>query len=55
MAAYGGVCVTQSVTSNQQVEPSVWSPLRQPVFRALWTANFVSNIGTLMQGIGAAW
>ncbi|MBI5115037.1 MFS transporter [Candidatus Poribacteria bacterium] len=39
----------------QTAQPSAWSPLRQPLFRALWTANLVSNVGTLMQGIGAAW
>lgn len=29
--------------------------MRQPVFRALWIAAFVSNLGTLMQGVAAAW
>ncbi len=32
-----------------------WAPLRQPVFRALWTAALVSNIGTWMQDVGASW
>jgi MFS family permease len=26
-----------------------------PTFRAIWAANTVSNIGTLMQSVGAAW
>src|SRR5205814_7321790 len=30
-------------------------PLREPVFRALWSANLVSNIGTWMQSVGGAW
>ena len=30
-------------------------PLRVPAFRALWGANIVSNIGTMMQSVGAAW
>lgn len=30
-------------------------PLRYPVFRALWIATIVSNLGTLMHGVGAAW
>ncbi len=30
-------------------------PLRQPVFRALWVAALVSNLGTWMQNVGAAW
>ncbi len=34
---------------------SSWAPLRQPVFRALWIATFASNMGTLMQTVGAAW
>lgn len=31
------------------------SPLRQPEFRDLWIANFVSNLGTIMHGAAAAW
>src|SRR3954465_3916934 len=34
---------------------SIWSPLRQAVFRALWIAAVASNIGTWMQSVGAAW
>ena len=34
---------------------SAWSPLSSPVFRALWIASAVSNIGTWMQNVGAAW
>jgi MFS family permease len=34
---------------------SPWVPLSYPVFRALWIATIVSNIGTFMQGVGAAW
>ena len=30
-------------------------PLRIPVFRALWIATVVSNLGTLMHAVGAAW
>jgi MFS family permease len=32
-----------------------WAPLRHPVFRALWIAQTVSNIGTWMQTVGAQW
>jgi len=43
-------------TSSTAGKPaSAWSPLRQPVFRALWTAGVVSNIGTWMQSVGGAW
>jgi len=34
---------------------SPWAPLQQPMFRALWLATFASNMGTLMQNVGAAW
>lgn len=34
---------------------SAWAPLRHPVYRALWTAQLVSNIGTWMQNVGAVW
>ena len=30
-------------------------PLRQPEFRDLWIANFLSNLGTIMHGAAAAW
>jgi MFS family permease len=33
----------------------MWRPLKEPVFRALWIAAFVSNIGSLMQEVGSAW
>lgn len=34
---------------------SAWSPFRIPVFRMLWAATLVSNIGTWMHDIGASW
>src|SRR5438132_6472278 len=34
---------------------SAWSPLRHSVFRALWIVTIVSNIGTWMQNVAAAW
>src|SRR5438445_4640657 len=34
---------------------SMWSPLRRPVFRSVWTASVASNTGTWMQTVGAAW
>ena len=34
---------------------SAWTPLSYPVFRALWIASLISNIGTWMQNVGAAW
>ena len=31
------------------------APLRYPAFRAIWIANFASNIGSMIQSVGAAW
>lgn len=37
------------------VTVSAWAPLSQPLFRALWIATVVSNIGTWMHEVGAGW
>ena len=34
---------------------SLWRPLRAPTFRNLLIANVVSDIGTFLQSVGAAW
>ncbi|MFL5472221.1 MAG: MFS transporter [Gemmatimonadales bacterium] len=34
---------------------SPWAPLRQRIFRLLWLAVLISNIGTWMQTVGAQW
>src|SRR5947199_10527798 len=34
---------------------SLWRPLRTPVFRNLLIADVMSDIGTFMQTVGAAW
>ena len=34
---------------------SSWSPLRNTLFRGVWIATIVSNIGTWMQDVGAGW
>src|SRR5438477_2538176 len=36
-------------------EHSAWSPLRIALFRSLWIATIVSNVGTWMQDVGAGW
>ena len=41
--------------SEPQVKASMWSPLREPLFRALWLATLASNIGTWMQDVGTVW
>jgi MFS family permease len=35
--------------------PSAWSPLKHRLFRFVWLATIVSNIGTWMQDVGAGW
>jgi len=34
---------------------SSFAPLRAPLFRALWIATIVSNLGTWMQDVGESW
>ena len=34
---------------------STWAPLRIGLFRSLWIAALVSNVGTWMQTVGAQW
>jgi len=34
---------------------SAWAPLRTALFRNLWIATIVSNVGTWMQDVGAGW
>jgi MFS family permease len=38
-----------------QARAGAWAPLRRPVFRALWTAQVASLIGTWAQTVGAQW
>lgn len=35
--------------------PNALRPLRHPAFRRFWVANQVSNLGGLIQAVGAAW
>src|SRR5437870_13351722 len=49
---------TQSASSSTNPSPeqgSAWSPLKNALFRSLWIATIVSNIGTWMQDVGAGW
>jgi MFS family permease len=38
-----------------EVPSGAWSPLRVAVFRSLWIAGLVSNVGTYMHTLAAAW
>ena len=35
--------------------PGAWAPLQTALFRNLWIATIVSNVGTWMQDVGAGW
>lgn len=43
------------VGANPAEDPSLWRPLRVPIFRNLLIASAASDMGTFMQGVGAAW
>src|SRR5436189_1870840 len=34
---------------------STWSPLKYPLFRALWIASTASHIGSYMTAVGQGW
>lgn len=41
--------------TGPDVRPSGLSPLKYPVFRNVWAASTLSNVGGLIQSVGAAW
>ena len=41
--------------SPGQVKDSAWSPFRHRLFAAMWSAQFVSNVGSWMQTVAAQW
>jgi MFS family permease len=45
----------QAVPTAPAAHKSAWSPLAIPLFRALWLATVVSNIGTWAQEAGGPW
>jgi MFS family permease len=47
--------VADDPNADRPVAPSALAPLARPVFRALWIAALVSNVGTWMQSVGAVW
>jgi MFS family permease len=42
-------------TSPTHEAERLWRPLRTPIFRQLLLADVVSDVGTFMQSVGAAW
>ncbi len=47
--------VSQAHPSEIGTEWSTWRTLHLPMFRNLLVADLVSDVGTFMQGVGAAW
>ena len=45
------------IASNKRAPSArgIFSPLRHAVFRRIWTASLLSNLGILVLGVGAAW
>src|SRR5271165_547721 len=41
--------------ADERASVSTWAPLRFSVFRWLWLASLVSNVGSWMQTVGAQW
>lgn len=46
---------TQEALTEAPVTSNSPQPLRQPVFRMLWIATVVSNIGSWMNDVGVNW
>jgi len=49
------VASTPAVRAVIDRRSTLWSPLRSPIFRRLLIADVVSDMGTFMQSVGAAW
>ena len=50
-----GQSASSSVPKPSGSANSPWFPLRNTLFRNLWIATIVSNVGTWMQDVGAGW
>src|SRR5262249_45925124 len=46
---------TAATARGDLAAASAWSPLRNALFRSLWIATIVSNVGSWMQDVGAGW
>jgi MFS family permease len=47
--------MTEQSKRSMLAADGVTAPLRHPVFRRIWLASLLSNLGLLIQGVGAAW
>ena len=55
MLSYSLAEAAVSRTQNPNARQSPFSPLRHGAFRAVWLAFLISNLGGLIQSVGAAW
>src|SRR5947207_12723338 len=47
--------MTKQARQSMFAANGVTAPLRHAVFRRIWLASLLSNLGLLIQGVGAAW
>src|SRR5690242_17265684 len=47
--------MTEALTARRSAETGAWTPLKTALFRSLWIATIVSNVGSWMQDVGAGW
>ena len=47
--------MTEAGPTVPSARPSAWAPLRHRVFLGLFIAQIASNVGSMMQNVGAAW
>ena len=55
MIETGSSPVTPPPQSGLTAPGKPLAPFRFPAFRAIWIANFASNIGSMIQSVGASW
>lgn len=47
--------MTRAISTSTAGDDRITAPLRYPVYRKIWLASLLSNLGLLVQGVGAAW
>ncbi|RYU81024.1 MFS transporter [Hymenobacter persicinus] len=47
--------MSSPATTLPEAKPTLWTPFAFTVFRAIWIAGLVSNIGTWMQNVAGVW
>lgn len=47
--------MTEQTNRQRRSTDGIAAPLRYTVFRRIWLASLLSNLGLLIQGVGAAW